>query len=509
MNKPVSIFCISFLFVFSSYSQTLKKTTLTIPEMKNKGAMGINASTSTLDFVDADDDNFYLHLIERGSTYVNTNSTHSILVVNRNLTKLQKKPLTIDKKQTYLGTISTEEQIIVLTSEIKKKEVSIIKKAFSKSTMKLYKEEAIATFELERSESFRLYSKKSADKQKVGLFFMVADKKGDVNSYYAAILDGSGEIAWQTIEGLNVGNEVFQIDDIAVTNNWEMYLLFNSRPLKERKAEDKKSYLDVIMLAENDKKNANIPFTGFIDNAKLHILKNGNLFIGVVLSNSVKDVPSQYQNLIISKDHFDVLSNNSKKISFAKESYTQVIGYLPKTFDYTVAVKEIAELENGNIAVLCEQTSNVNMKINDMPRYMKARGSVVSFITDGEGTILSQNYVEKYQKQIGGFNVEPKMLHVSIFPFTYGNKIGYLFNDAVKNYTKSSKNKDNFSKVDGKDAGIYLAIEEDGGKPKIIALTGTSPANKFVCDLLFVENDKLILLTRDKKAAYIETVSLP
>jgi hypothetical protein len=488
----------------------MKKTSLTIPEMKIKMAMGVNGHTSTLKLIDADEDSYYLHLIEKSSNYVNKSSTHSILVVNKNLTKLQKKPFVMDKKHDYLGTIASEDGIIVLAAEIKKKEVSIIKKTYLKSTLKLKSETTIANFELERSESFQLYSSKSPDKSKVGILLMIADKKGLVNSYYAATLDKSGELIWNTVEDLNLSNEVFNVDDISVTDNGAMYLVFKSRPEKEKKAKDKRSYLDIIFLAEDDKNKLTIPFDNYIDDTKLHVLKNGNLFIAGILSNTVKDNPSKYVNMLVYPKDLEVIAENSKKIGFTKESYSHMIGYLPKTFDFTVGIMDISELEDGTVSVLCEQMSNVHISIDGMSRYLKVRGTVVSFFVENDGTIKSDNYFDKFQKQMGGFNVGPEMLHVSIFPFAYGNKMGYLLNDAIKNYTKSaSKSKVHFNKANGKDSGIYMVMEEDGESPRAIALTGTSPANKYITELLSVENDRLIVLTRDKKTAYIETISLP
>ena len=409
----------------------------------------------------------------------------------------------------FLEIFSNEKQIIVLTKEIKTgKSISIVKKTYSKSDLTLLEETKVAVFDIEKSNPYRFYTVKSPDKSKVGLIGFIA-KNGMFNNYYVSVFDELGEIILKTEEKLMFENENYIIEDIALTDNAQLYITFNSRP-KEEKTEAETSYLNIVALNENDKNNLRIPFENQIKDVKLHILTNGNLFIAGILDFPAKKPIFQYFNMIISEDNLRIISRNSEKINFERKYHIEELSP-PQIFDFTVNIINISELEDGNISVLCEQVSNVVIKSNVLYNFLKTRGDVVSFLIDNKGVIKSKNQMEKFQKQTGRFDVSPQLLHVSTFSFTYGDKIGYLFNDAVRNYETLSAEKEKipFNRKYGRDSGIYMITEENGKMSKTIALTGIDPAKKFLCELLVVEEDKLIVLTRDKKSAYIEIVPLP
>jgi hypothetical protein len=68
---------------------------------------------------------------------------------------------------------------------------------------------------------------------------------------------------------------------------------------------------------------------------------------------------------------------------------------------------------------------------------------------------------------------------------------------------------DNFKSANGDDVSIVLNTQENGEKAEITPLTGKLPAKRLVRQILFQENDRLIVLTRNRKDAAVETLSLP
>ena len=61
-----------------------------------------------------------------------------------------------------------------------------------------------------------------------------------------------------------------------------------------------------------------------------------------------------------------------------------------------------------------------------------------------------------------------------------------------------------------KDACIVLSTQASGEKAKIDILTGkTQATDRLIRQILFQEDDRLVLLTRTRKEGYIETLSLP
>jgi hypothetical protein len=121
--------------------------------------------------------------------------------------------------------------------------------------------------------------------------------------------------------------------------------------------------------------------------------------------------------------------------------------------------------------------------------------------------------MEKLQLNRNNYNYSAKSSGMSIFPFVYGNKVGYIFNDCLLKYTAPNKYKGHFSsflKIKGKDIAIVLNTQGSGEKAKIELLSGKlESAGRLFREILFEEGDRLIVLTQNKKEAYIETLSLP
>lgn len=511
MSKLISLFCLSFLFLLPSQAQMMKKTSLEIPDMKCKMPMKINANPSTIQLIDTDSNTYYFHFIKKESASVNPIDSHCIILVSKDLTSIQKKFFWTDTTNFFLEIISNETQIIILAKEFKHgKSISIVRKIYSKQDLTLLNETKIATFEIGTPNPSDFYTVKSPDKSKIGFVGLIA-KDGILNSYNTIIVNNSGEIIWKTSENLRFGEKSFIIEDIALTNNAQMFIAFHSRPKEEKTINEKKSNLDIVFLEENNKNSLHIPFEKSINDVKLQVLKNENLFIAGILNSSTEEHLFQYFNMIVSENDLKIIAENSEKISFTRNDFIYEINPSSTIFDFTVNIKNISELENGNIAVLCEQVSDVVIKSDALYRFLKTRGNLVSFFVDSEGIIKSKNQVEKFQQQAGGFDMSPHLLHVSVLPFVYGNKTGYLFNDAIRNYETLSppKEKIPFNRKYGRNSGIYMITEEDGDLSKTIAITGIDPAKKFLCEVLFVDEDKAIVLTRDKKSAYIEIIPLP
>lgn len=511
MNKPISLFCFVFLFLLSSQAQTMQKTPLAIPQMKSWMPMKINSNSSTMQLIDTDSNTYYFHLVEKGLRNINAPDSHSILLVNKYLTTIRKVFLWEDTNNSFLEIISNDKKIIVLAKEFKHgKSISIIRKIYSKPDLTLLDETKIATFEIGSPNPSNFHIVKSPDKSKTGFVGLVA-KDGILDSYNVTIIDNSGEIIWKTIEKLKFGDKPFIIEDIALTNNAQMFIAFHSRPKDEKATNDRKSDLNILFLDANDKSSLHIPFENKMEDVKLHVLKNGNLFIAGILSLSTEGCPFQYFNKIISEHNLEIIGKDSQEISFTKNDFLYEVNPSSKIFDFTVNVLVISELNNGNISILCEQISDVVIKSDVLYRYLKTRGNIVSFLSENDGIIKSKNEIEKFQQQTANFDANPHLMHVSVLSFTYENKTAYLFNDAIRNYETLSppKEKVYFDKKYGRDSGIYMIVEEDGDLSKTIALTGIDPAKKFLCEVLVVEKDKAIVLTRNKKSAYIEIVPLP
>jgi hypothetical protein len=101
--------------------------------------------------------------------------------------------------------------------------------------------------------------------------------------------------------------------------------------------------------------------------------------------------------------------------------------------------------------------------------------------------------------------ISAKEMNLSITPFVHGNKICYLFNRLlIKKKKDENKTFDN----DGSNAIISMSMQSNGNEAEIIDLSGSSAANRLFREVLFIEKDRLIILTQTTSTSYIETITL-
>ena len=504
-------FFLFFLFVgaISMLSaQKLQKTALTIE--KFKGANGMRPNPATIQGFGSDEDNYYVFYAVMG---LFGKFDASFFALNKNLTSAKEFPLSKDKEDRFLWVQTAEEELIILLARDKKGEqrTQIIKQAYAKKTGKLKKETVIASFPSSKSDHWLFYSSTSPDTTKKCFLFMLQNKKNMVDSYYAAVLNQNCEVEWDATHNLEVSNESFNVGDVAVTNKGDMYIAFTSSP-KDKKSSNRNEYIDLIYLTDGskDKMNFRLDEKYFNGSVWLKALKSNDVYLAglFLVENSKKDnnfTQKEFLSIKINGSNFNVTGNYTKKFEerYVKGKPNHVAN---------MEIFNILELDNSDIAVLCEQSIFTIYVSNSSTIYTKIRGSVTTlFVKGDDGSIDNVSFMEKTQSNKSGFNIPIKALHLSFFPFVYGNKVGYLFNDCLKRYATPAKYKENFFKsANGDDASIVLSLQENGEKAEITPLTGKAlPAKRLVREILFQENDRLIVLTRNRKEAYVETLSLP
>jgi putative component of toxin-antitoxin plasmid stabilization module len=346
---------------------------------------------------------------------------------------------------------------------------------------------------------------------------MLAGKQNFVDSYYATVLDQDYNVEWETTNDLEISNESFNVSDIALNNKGNMYIAFFSKPKDEKKSADKKSYIDLIYLTdgEKDRMTFNLNDNYFEEQIRLKALKNNDIYLAGLcyvetgIERKKYFHRQEFISIKIDGNKFNVVGDYKKDFY---EEWIKGQKRVEPTYVPNMRIINMLELNNGDVAVVCEQVSSSIIISSYYNTYIKSHNSVTTiFVKGDDGSIEHTSTMRKVQYNSSKFECPSKALHLSIFPFVYGNKVGYIFNDCLKRYAKPHKYKmDYFESANGDDAAIVLNIQESGEKDEITVLTGDKlPAKRLVRQILFEENDRLIVLTRNKKEAYIETLSLP
>ena len=492
--------------ISATQAQKLEKTALEIPNLKK---------SYNIDGFGSDANNYYVC----GEALTRKGFTRSYFVVNKNLTTVKEYPI-VNEDSRFLRILTTESDVVILLARYKKSEQKtyIIKQTYAKSTGKFKNETVIASFETEKSDSWAvLRTSVSPDKTKTAFLFMIANKKSTVDSYYAAVFDEGCNIEWDSENELGLSNEVFNVQNFIVTNKGELYIAFSSKPENIKKATDKNLYIDLVFLTDGIKEKMTIPIKKYqVVEVKLQPLKNGEVYLAALFAEDNKTYETEFLSMVLNGNNFNDNKSHTKEI---KETNTHVRvmagSVIPTKFLYRLGIERVLELDNGNIAVVCEQAINASYMVRSgnmvSTAYLKVRGSVTTFFVNGDdASVEDVSTMEKYQLKRHDLNFPAKSLHLSIFPFVYGNKVGYIFNDCLKKYTTPEKYKGtSFKNIDGKDVAIVLSTQASGEKAELKLLSGNVAAGRLFRQILFEESDKLIVFTQSKKGAYIETLSLP
>jgi len=499
--------------VSAAQAQKLQKTTLQIPELRLYNAF--SGGYANVYGFGSDEKNYYVcQDMHYGGVSL------SFFIINKKFTSPVKQcPIKGEKGDHFLKILLLEDDVVILLARHKKSEQKsqIIKQTYGKTTGKFKKETAIASFPMSKSEYWLASTTISPDKTKTGILFMIANKKNDVDSYYAALLNQNGEVEWDVTHDLEISNESFSVQDFTVTNNGDLYIAFCSEPEKIKKATDKNLYIDLVFLTDGIKEKMTIPIKKYqVVEVKLQPLKNGEVYLAALFAEDNKTYETEFLSMVLNGNNFNDNKSHTKEI---KETNTHVRvmagSVIPTKFLYRLGIERVLELDNGNIAVVCEQAINASYMVRSgnmvSTAYLKVRGSVTTFFVNGDdASVEDVSTMEKYQLKRHDLNFPAKSLHLSIFPFVYGNKVGYIFNDCLKKYTTPEKYKGtSFKNIDGKDVAIVLSTQASGEKAELKLLSGNVAAGRLFRQILFEESDKLIVFTQSKKGAYIETLSLP
>jgi len=490
--------------ISATQAQKLEKTALEIPNLKK---------SYNIDGFGSDANNYYVC----GEALTRKGFTRSYFVVNKNLTTVKEYPI-VNEDSRFLRILTTESDVVILLARYKKSEQKtyIIKQTYAKSTGKFKNETVIASFETEKSDSWAvLRTSVSPDKTKTAFLFMIANKKSTVDSYYAAVFDEGCNIEWDSENELGLSNEVFNVQNFIVTNKGELYIAFSSKPENIKKATDKNLYIDLVYLLDDTKEKMTLPIEKHqFGKVQLKPLKNGDIYLASLFAKDENSYQTELLSMILNGKKFNDNKSHTKEIEEKNTHVRQPRWFPTGSYLWSLGIEKILELDNGNIAIVCEQETSVTINWDGAHFYCEARGSVSTFFVNGnDASVENVSVMEKLQSiRTGGIYFTPQSAGLSIFPFVYGNKVGYFFNDALEKYTAPAKYKGDFMTIKnfyGKGTAIVLSTQENDKTAKIELLSGNVEAGRLVREILFEEDNRLVILTQSKKTTYIETLSLP
>jgi hypothetical protein len=487
MKTLLFSFLVGIAVIIPAQAQTLTQTQLKSEQMRGEPL------SHTISGIGSDEDNYYLAFSMNNLLGRNEKN---FFIINKDLTRMEMYPIAGEKDEKYLASMLTSEHILIFTTRFEKslKQRVVIKQTYSKTNGNLIKKDIIGGVPAKsKNPLWAVHTALSPDSSKLGLIFMTTNVYGFSDNYLAMIIDKEGETVWKSLQNFYGSNKNVSYRDIAVNNKDQLYLVFDSYP--DKKTKDQSHYIDLIILSEGERVKSSVKLSSYSNvDLNVAVLKNQDIFIGAILKKAKEENPTSIASILIDAHDLDI-----------KE--TVIEDFVPNPAlreNYGMEIVDILELENNNIVILCEQGFLYVLQTNYTYTYTRYKGTVMTVFVSPNGSIDDIGFMEKLHINKTKRSISAKEMCLSVTPFVYGNKICYLFN---KHIVRKKKEENDFINDDGNNVTIAMSMQNSGNENEIIELSGSSAANRLFRELLFVEKDRLIILTQTSKTSYIETIT--
>ncbi|MDR1346598.1 MAG: hypothetical protein LBK03_07860 [Bacteroidales bacterium] len=457
-----------------------------------------------------DDNNYYIeyHPNYWAGKAIGVKDVHTVSIVDKELKSIKTAELSLEKGETYHGTLYTTDHIVLLCDRYdkKNKEMNILMKRFSKNTGAYVSTTTVAQVKTPTWTPW-MYGSTSPDETKFGIVFLAENKEEKIDEFHAFMLNRDGEMIWQTTEKLEISNEDFAVRDVAISNEGQISIAFTSEPKNKRSA-NQTTYLDLARIGEESNDHISIPLDNrTLSDISIKALRNGNLFFACLFSQDKDNHPTHLQTIMFDADKFEVTENSISEIP-PMESKSRVImpvfGASLGRYAFNMAIKKIEELENNELAIVCEQQAMVVVTVsgtggtNRTPCYLK--GVIMTAFANPDGSVENYSVYDRFQKS--NFR---KFL--SCYVFTMGNQVCYLFNENPKNF--AGKTDETF---DGNypSKSVIVCNKVTNGSPAELTFITDKSGNGGRCiqSLLLKDGNKLLIATGNTKEVDLEIITL-
>jgi len=452
-----------------------------------------------------DDQNYYIFYRSRPST-VGGGETKKYFIVNKNLTTVKAVDLAFNKGEYYHSVFFTSNHLVVIcgsgSKDKKNKEINIILKRYALKTGAFVNNTTLIKVKTP-SWNQEYYASLSPDGTKYGIIFMTESTKDKYSEYHALVLDMEGQVIWKATRKLQLSNELFKLHRITVSNDGKMYVIFSSAPNNKR-SPDQMTYLDMTLVSEDDNEHLAIPLNKKdLYAINMRTMNNGNLFFACLFSDDKESHPTHLQTIMFDAGKFDIINNTSSelpKMDVKSKVVMPMIGIIPSKFTYGMSINGIRELENGEIAIVCEQATSVVYSSSDgsrVPFYV--RGDIMTAFANKEGVVENYNVYERFQK-----GNRSKYLGCAIF--TMENQICYLFNDHPDRFKGKEAT---FDGNNSNNAVIACNKISNGNPIETVFITDkTGKAGRCILNILLKDENKLLIVTGNNNTMDLEILSL-
>lgn len=321
---------------------------------------------------------------------------------------------------------------------------------------------------------------------------LVADKKNNFKDLVATVFDAEGQQVWENTLSPDFSNKTFNIADVDITNEGTVYLCITAYSGEKKKISNEKVYLYEIK--ETDylqfESNQNI---GYIDDAQIKILKNGNVFIGGYYSKKKDETIKGSFSLMYNPKEQSI--SNFSSLDFPSTFNEKDIGSLKSD--------QIMELSNGRIVLLGEQLTTLEYINQDGSRsYKYFAKNIVYAAFSANGDVEDYKLIQKTQSSFSRVHVPDfRQMCISYYAFENNGALCLLFNDHIGNYNSTKKTIASIYPIMQKGKLILNLVKIDGDDVSSHIIFNGKTTKKALHTLLFTEDNSLLFTSHGKTIA--------
>lgn len=497
-------FILAFLFVLAVCGMKAQSLSVLAPEICR-----LNPSNSLVSkTLEGDGTTHYMYSKDFFAAPSNQQESDALFAINAQTSEVTQACITHPKNVEFIDAIENDDEVIAFYSVENGKEstITLYMNIIAKNQGNpAWNPTPLNVFPLDKKDNAHTYLSVSPDKSKVVLMYFSSVEKADFKGVEVMTFDNNGERIWNTALELDHAGREFQVLDLMITNDAEVFVPMVSYVVPGKNARtDEKLHIYDITADHINSRSESVTF-GHISNGRLIQTRDGNLSLGGFYRTTLKDnengsymvkMDARYVTFInISSQGFP---STYKERSVSKSGVANVANQ-----NHYVTADKLVEFDNGNVALIGEQR-NISSVTDDkgITTYNYFAKNILFVTADENADIKEFKLFKKNQASSANTqSVEFEDLGLSYNLYFIDNKLYILFADNIDNLMGASGQQINMN-MNNKHCTALMVVDELGESTTSLLINSKVAKGRMLTSL-FMDDDAYVILFADKKSVSI------
>ncbi len=506
MRKNILLVALFAFVGFGLMAQTM--TTIAPTICKPRNVVGMISKV-----LDGDESTVYLYSQDFFAAPSRDKESDAVFTINVAQQEVTSAAVNRPKNIEFMNAIESETEIIGFYYEENNKEgvMTLYMNKISKSDeAPVWDPILLNTFPSEKKDNNYSYLAVSPDKSKAVLCYMASAKKGDFKGSVVMTFDNTGERIWDTDLELDFSNRTFNILDMVITDDAQVYVSIVSFKVQGKNTRtDEQLHIYEVGSDGINSRTENISF-GHISNGRMLLSRTGDLCLGGFYCTNPKENENGTYMVRYDTKYSSIKSVNNQNFpsKYKEKVASKFFSSTVTNQSCYVTADKLVEFENGNVALLGEQRNITKVVDNKgMVTYNYFAKHIMFTLADENGDIKDFKMFDKDQATATGnmlFSFES--LGLSYYPFFKNNKLYMLFADNIDNFSGESGNTIKMY-MKNKHCTAMMVVDENGEDSRQQVINSKLAKGRLYAPLS-IEDDGFMIIFVDKKGANISKLNV-